>query len=99
MSALSNQELRGNPFALITNPQAVLQAVERSERLARLQSRICRPLDKPLIPNAPGDETAAFDNSVDAAAEPEAPADEADGAGQAIVAALDYDTPVGGETF
>jgi hypothetical protein len=24
--------------------------MERSERLNRLQSRVCRPLDKPLIP-------------------------------------------------
>ncbi|WP_348756441.1 hypothetical protein [uncultured Aquincola sp.] len=39
-----------NPFALMINPDVVLRAVERSERLARLSSRICRPLDKPLIP-------------------------------------------------
>lgn len=39
-----------NPFALMVNPDVVLRAVERSERLARLSSRICRPLDKPLIP-------------------------------------------------
>lgn len=39
-----------NPFAFMMDPQAVLQAVERSERLQRLQSRVCRPLDKPLIP-------------------------------------------------
>lgn len=39
-----------NPFALMVNPEVVLQAVERSERLGRLASRICRPLDKPLIP-------------------------------------------------
>ncbi len=96
MSALSNQELRGNPFALITNPQAVLQAVERSERLARLQSRICRPLDKPLIPTAPGDETAAFDSSVDAAVNPEAPADEAVDAPPLLAAADDRDMPLGG---
>ncbi len=36
-----------NPFALMLDPEAVFQAVERSERLARLKSRICRPLDKP----------------------------------------------------
>lgn len=39
-----------NPFALMVNPEVVLRAVERSERLARLSSRICRPLDKSLIP-------------------------------------------------
>ena len=38
-----------NPFALLMNPDSVLQAIERSERLSRLHSRICRPLDKPAI--------------------------------------------------
>jgi hypothetical protein len=41
-----------NPFALLLNPAAVIAQVERSERLLRLQSRVCRPLDKPLIPCA-----------------------------------------------
>jgi hypothetical protein len=41
-----------NPFALLLNPADVLAQVERSERLRRLQSRVCRPLDKPLIPVA-----------------------------------------------
>lgn len=43
-----------NPFALMINPEVVLRAVEHSERLARLSSRICRPLDKPLIPKNDG---------------------------------------------
>jgi hypothetical protein len=38
-----------NPFALLMNPESVLQAIERSERLSRLHSRICRPLDKPAV--------------------------------------------------
>lgn len=37
-----------NPFAMMIDPQAVLQAVERSERLQRLQRRVCRPLDEPV---------------------------------------------------
>lgn len=53
-----------SPFDLMMNPQAVLLAIERSERLQRLQSRICRPLDKPLIPHA-GD-VDAFDQAIDA---------------------------------
>lgn len=53
-----------NPFDLMMNPQAVFQAIERSERLQRLQSRICRPLDKPLIPHA-GD-VDAYDQAIDA---------------------------------
>lgn len=36
-----------NPFELMMNPEAVLQAMARSDRLERLQRRICRPLDKP----------------------------------------------------
>ena len=36
-----------NPFALMTAPEAVFAALERSDRLARLKSTICRPLDKP----------------------------------------------------
>lgn len=35
-----------NPFALLLNPAAVVAEMERSERLNRLSSRICRPLDK-----------------------------------------------------
>jgi hypothetical protein len=57
-----------NPFALLMNPDSVLQAVERSERLSRLQSRICRPLDKPALPRG-GKETAAADAEVDAEAD------------------------------
>jgi len=54
-----------NPFALMLDPEAVLFAVEHSDRLARLQARVCRPLDKPLIPKVP-DEVAAYDRQVDA---------------------------------
>lgn len=38
-----------NPFALMLDPQAVFAKIERSERLERLERRICRPLDKPLL--------------------------------------------------
>jgi hypothetical protein len=59
-----------DPFALIMDPDAVFQAMERSDRLGGLKRRICRPLDKPLIPKV-DDEAEAFDQEVDAA--PEAP--------------------------
>ncbi|MGA0610868.1 hypothetical protein [Caldimonas sp. KR1-144] len=52
-----------DPFALMMNPEAVLRAVECSDRLARLQRRICRPLDKPLPLRGAA---AEFDASVDA---------------------------------
>ena len=34
-----------NPFALMLEPEAVFAALANSDRLARLKSRICRPLD------------------------------------------------------
>lgn len=37
-------------FTLLVDPDRVAQAVAHSERLARLRRRVCRPLDKPLIP-------------------------------------------------
>ena len=62
---MHKHSLYANPFALMMDPQAVLEAMERSERLNRLQSRVCRPLDKPLIPMV-GAEGQAFDQEVDA---------------------------------
>ena len=47
---MQKQSLYANPFALMMEPQAVLEAMEGSERLNLLQRRVCRPLDKPLIP-------------------------------------------------
>ena len=38
-----------NPFAMMIDPQAVISLMNRSERLERLQRRVCRPLDKPLL--------------------------------------------------
>lgn len=46
---MQTNELLANPFALMMNPAEVFQALERSDRLERLQRRVCRPLDKPLI--------------------------------------------------
>jgi hypothetical protein len=63
---MQKQSIYANPFALMMDPQAVVEAMERSERLNRLQSRVCRPLDKPLIPLVP-EETARFDQDVDSA--------------------------------
>lgn len=36
-----------NPFMLMLNPEVVLAAIEKSERLSQLNRRLCRPLDKP----------------------------------------------------
>ena len=35
-----------NPFALLITPDAVFAALNQSDRLNRLSSRICRPLDE-----------------------------------------------------
>lgn len=56
--------LAADPFALMMNPQAVLDAMAGSPRLARLQRRVYRPLDKPLIPHRNA-ELAAFDSAID----------------------------------
>ena len=54
-----------NPFAMMLDPQSVIDAVERSGCLDHLKRRVYRPLDKPLIPKRPSAELAAFDQSID----------------------------------
>ena len=61
-----------NPFALMMEPEAVLAAVARSELLARLHSRVWRPLDKPVAARPATDAAVAFDELVDGADEPAA---------------------------
>lgn len=50
-----------NPFALLMDPESVFRAIEKSERLERLHSRVCRPLDRPLLPHAPAEESAGVE--------------------------------------
>lgn len=38
--------LSANPFALLTDPEAIFRAVEASPRLESLNRRVCRPLDR-----------------------------------------------------
>jgi hypothetical protein len=59
--------LVSNPFALMLDPEAVLRAVEQSQRLPALRRRICRPLDKSTTPC--DDDREAFDRRVDATPE------------------------------
>lgn len=56
---------RLNPFTMMMNPEAILAAMERSERLQGLQRRVCRPLDRPLIPKLKAADLAAYDNEID----------------------------------
>ncbi len=81
---MSPNSQASNPFALMTAPEAVFAAIERSERLARLKSTICRPLDKPR-PEKPLTEAKAFDEEVESTEiveAPEATLDAADAAGE-----------------
>ena len=58
-----------NPFALMVEPEMVFAALERSDRLARLKSTICRPLDNPR-PEKPVVGLNSFDAEVEATVEP-----------------------------
>jgi hypothetical protein len=58
---MTTAQTASNPFALMMNPEAVFEALARSDRLGRLKSRVCRPLDKPLIAHADADEAEAED--------------------------------------
>ena len=62
MSRLSSTT---NPFMLMMDPQAVLAQVERSERLGRLQRRVCHPLDKPAPVSDPVRDASKHDQAID----------------------------------
>ena len=64
---MSNQPDTANPFAFMMDPAAVIYAMEHSERLGRLRSRVCRPLDRPSMTRAAG-AASDFDQAVDAEA-------------------------------
>ena len=50
-----------NPFMLMLNPEVVLAAVEKSERLSRLNRHLCRPLDRPVVALRPAADDGAAD--------------------------------------
>jgi hypothetical protein len=55
-----------NPFALLTNPEAIFRAVEASPRLESLNRRICRPLDRAHRDDAAeGHDAATHDAVID----------------------------------
>lgn len=51
---MKTETLARNPFMLMLSPEAVLAAVERSEKLGRLNRRMCHPLDRPQPLTADG---------------------------------------------
>jgi hypothetical protein len=48
-----------NPFLLMLNPEVVIAAMERSERLSGLNRHLCRPLDKAQPNTAEGEDDSA----------------------------------------
>jgi hypothetical protein len=46
---MTTAQTASNPFALMMNPEAVFEALARSDRLGRLKSRVCRPVDTPTL--------------------------------------------------
>ena len=49
---MSQTTIARNPFMLMLNPEVVLAAVEKSERLSQLNRHLCRPLDRVVGPAA-----------------------------------------------
>lgn len=63
---MTHAQLASNPFALMMNPEAIFAAIGQSERLARLNSQICRPLDKPMVARPDVADTPTAEDDVDA---------------------------------
>jgi len=61
---MTTATMDANPFALMTDPGAVREMVERSETLRRLSQRQCHPLDRAVIRSASA-ELAAYDAKID----------------------------------
>lgn len=53
-----------NPFMLMIQPEVVLAAIEKSERLGRLNRHLCRPLDR-QVSTGPAPAVEADDLSAD----------------------------------
>jgi hypothetical protein len=60
-------QVAANPFALMTNPEAIFAAMATSDRLQRLNSRMCRPLDKVQPPKPDDASLKAADDAIEAA--------------------------------
>jgi hypothetical protein len=64
---MAHESISRNPFMLMTHPEVVVAAMERSERLSQLNRHLCRPLDRhmPAAPGAANAETSPADESGD----------------------------------
>jgi hypothetical protein len=61
---MSTATMAENPFALMTDPAAIRETIERSDALRRLSQRQCHPLDRAVIRSASA-ELAAYDAKID----------------------------------
>ena len=61
---MTTAALASNPFALMMDPAAVRETVEKSEQLSKLSQRQCHPLDRAVIRSASA-ELAAYDSKID----------------------------------
>lgn len=61
---MKQETLAHNPFMMMLRPDVVLAAVERSEKLGRLNRRLCHPLDRPVPAN--GNRSADASDAADA---------------------------------
>ena len=62
---MSQQAPAHNPFMLLLNPEIVLAAIEKSERLGQLNRHLCRPLDRPAPSGAKAPSVELDDDSDD----------------------------------
>ena len=61
---MTTAALASNPFALMMDPEAVRESIEKSEQLSKLSQRQCHPLDRAVIRSASA-ELAAYDSKID----------------------------------
>jgi hypothetical protein len=63
---MAHQATERNPFMLMINPEVVIAAMEKSERLSALNRQLCRPLDRAAPAGqtqAEGDEESGDDSA------------------------------------
>lgn len=60
---MAHESVSANPFMLMTHPEVVLAAMERSERLSQLNRHLCRPLDRHMPTVTGNTEPTAVDES------------------------------------
>ena len=63
---MSSSSHAANPFDMLVNPHAILDAIDHSASLEALHSTIWRPLERNIVPKVtPAADARAFDLAVD----------------------------------